>query len=165
MATQTIVFQCPITPDSVHVRNIATTTEISGSSITELDDGLYSAAFSSLSGDYTLSALLSSSLQAVGTVFNVTDTAATFYESDLVDPATLIPTANENADALLKRDWTSITGEAARSALNALRKLMNKVSISGSTLTVCKEDDTTAAYTQTVGTNASQDPISSLDTN
>lgn len=71
-----------------------------------------------------------------------------------------IPTANDNADALLKRDWTTITGEAARSVLNALRKLRNKVSFNGTdTLTVTKEDDTTTAYTQAVTVDDTQDPF------
>lgn len=69
------------------------------------------------------------------------------------------------ADALLKRDLSAVTGEAARSVLNAVRKLMNKVDISGTTLTVRKEDDTTAAYTQTIVADATQNPIKSLDTN
>jgi hypothetical protein len=68
------------------------------------------------------------------------------------------------ADTLLKRDMSAVTGEAARSPLNAVRKLMNKVDISGSTLTVRKEDDATAAYTQTIVSDAAQNPIKSLDT-
>lgn len=67
-------------------------------------------------------------------------------------------------DALLKRDLTAVTGEAARSPLNALRKLMNKWSITGATLTIFKEDDTTSAYTQAITTSAGADPIVGLDT-
>jgi hypothetical protein len=70
----------------------------------------------------------------------------------------------EMADAIFKRDMSAVTGEAARSLLNAIRKLMNKWSISGSTLTVCKEDDTTTAYTQAVTSDAAADPITALDT-
>lgn len=70
----------------------------------------------------------------------------------------------EIADAILKRDMSAITGEAARSPLNAIRKLMNKWSISGSTLTITKEDDTTTAYTQAITTDASANPITALDT-
>lgn len=69
------------------------------------------------------------------------------------------PTAVEVADAILKRDWNSVSGEAARSALNALRFLRNKWSISGTTLTVTQEDDSTAAWTGTVSTDASADPV------
>jgi len=74
-----------------------------------------------------------------------------------------IPTAIQNADALLKRDWTGMTGEAARSVLNALRALRNKVSIASTTLTVTKEDDTTMAWAGTITTNSNQDPISGID--
>lgn len=70
-----------------------------------------------------------------------------------------IPTAIENADALLKRDWTAVSGEAARSMLNALRFLRNKWSISSSTLTVTKEDDTTSAWTATVSTDGMAEPV------
>jgi hypothetical protein len=73
-----------------------------------------------------------------------------------------LPTANENADALLKRDWTSVTGEAARSVLNALRFLRNKWSIVGGTLTVMREDDATPAWTAEV-TQTAGDPVSEVD--
>jgi len=73
------------------------------------------------------------------------------------------PTANENADALLKRDWTAITGEASRSVLNALRFLRNKWSAAGTTLTVTKEDDVTTAWTGNLTTNPSADPITGND--
>lgn len=67
------------------------------------------------------------------------------------------------ADALLKRDWSSVTGEAARSVLNALRLLRNKFSVSGSTLTVTKEDDTTSAWTAALTTDGSATPIVGVD--
>jgi hypothetical protein len=67
------------------------------------------------------------------------------------------------ADALLTRDWTAVTGEAARSVLNALRFLRNKVSISGTTLTVTTEDDATEAWTAEVTTAANADPITAVD--
>lgn len=70
---------------------------------------------------------------------------------------------NDYADALLKRDWSSVTGEAARSVLNALRFLRNKWSVSGSTLTVTKEDDTTAAWTSVLTGNPAADPITGSD--
>ena len=70
---------------------------------------------------------------------------------------------NSVADALLKRDWTAVTGEAARSVLNALRFLRNKWSLSGTTLTVKKEDDTANAWTSIVVTDASADPVTESD--
>jgi hypothetical protein len=73
-----------------------------------------------------------------------------------------IPTAVQNADALLKRDFSAVTGEATRSALNALRFLRNKWAISATTLSVKKEDDATEAWAGTVATTAG-DPVSSID--
>lgn len=70
---------------------------------------------------------------------------------------------NSVADALLTRDWNSVTGEAARSVLNALRFLRNRWSISGTTLTVTEEDDVTAAWTAVVTTDAAADPVTGSD--
>jgi hypothetical protein len=67
------------------------------------------------------------------------------------------------AEALLKLDLSTITGEAARSVLNAVRFLRNKWSISGATLTVTKEDDATSAWTATVTTNAAAEPVTGND--
>ena len=69
---------------------------------------------------------------------------------------------NNIADALLKRDWTAVTGEASRSALNALRFLRNKFVISSGTLSVKEEDDTTEAWNATVTTGA-RDAITEVD--
>ncbi|MEE9586112.1 MAG: hypothetical protein V3W09_04350 [Nitrososphaerales archaeon] len=71
--------------------------------------------------------------------------------------------AQEIADALLARDMSAVTGEAARSPLNAFRFLRNKWSISGTTLTVTEEDDSTEAWTATVTTDAAADPVTAND--
>jgi len=71
----------------------------------------------------------------------------------------------EIADAILKRDMGAVSGESARSLLNAIRKLMNKWSISGTVLTVTKEDDSTTAYTQNITSTSNADAITGLDTN
>lgn len=74
-----------------------------------------------------------------------------------------IPTAVQNADALLNRDMSAVSDTNSRSPLNALRHIRNKWSVSGTTLTVTKEDDTTTAWTSTLTTNASADPITGSD--
>jgi len=84
--------------------------------------------------------------------------------SDQLDVS--LPSADQTllVDALLKRDMSAVTGEAARSPLNALRKLMNKWSIAGATLTVFKEDDSSSAFTQAITTTPGADPVTALDT-
>lgn len=79
-----------------------------------------------------------------------------------VDIAAL-PTATLNADALLKRDMSAVSGEAARSPLNAFRALRNKVAVAAGTMTVRKEDDTTSAWTAVVTTDAAAVPIVTID--
>jgi hypothetical protein len=88
---------------------------------------------------------------------------ATRALTDKANFALAVAEHNNIADALLKRDWSSVSGEAARSVLNALRFLRNKVSISGTTLTVTEEDDATEAWTATVTTDAAADPITAVD--
>lgn len=69
----------------------------------------------------------------------------------------------EIVDGLLKRDMSAVTGESARSPLNALRQLRNKVAIDTGVLTVYKEDDTTAAWTADVVGTTGADPVTSVD--
>ena len=72
---------------------------------------------------------------------------------------------NAIADAILDRDMSTGTdsGSASvRTVRQALRFNRNKVTISGGTLTVTKEDDTTASWTAAVTTTAG-DPITAVD--
>lgn len=70
-----------------------------------------------------------------------------------------LPTATENADALLNRDMSAVSDSNSRSPLNALRFIRNKWDVAAGTLTVKKEDDSTTAWTATVSTSAGADPI------
>ena len=70
---------------------------------------------------------------------------------------------NAIADAILKRDWSAVTGEASRSVLNALRFLRNKWTAVGATLTVTKEDDSTTAWAAVITKDAASDPITGSD--
>lgn len=74
-----------------------------------------------------------------------------------------VPTAIETADEVLKRDWNAVGGEASRSVLNALRFLRNRWFVSGSTLTVTEEDDTTVAWQGTLTSDATADPVTGND--
>jgi hypothetical protein len=63
----------------------------------------------------------------------------------------------------IKADLAGITGESRRSVLNALRKLLNKWSVSGTTLTVYKEDDSTSAFTEALTLDAGANPVTASD--
>lgn len=74
-----------------------------------------------------------------------------------------LPTATENADALLNRDMSAVSDTNDRTPLNALRFLRNKWSTSGGTLTVTKEDDSTVAFTSVLTSDAAADPVTGSD--
>jgi hypothetical protein len=63
------------------------------------------------------------------------------------------------ADAVLKRDFTAITGEAAYSLLNAARMLRNVWNTTGGTLSVKKEDGTTNAWQRPLSVDPLAQPI------
>jgi hypothetical protein len=80
-----------------------------------------------------------------------------------VDVASIASAERDSiADALLKRDFSAVSGAASRSMLNALRALRNRWAIAGGTLTVYEENDTTSAWTGAV-TTTSGDPVSEVD--
>ena len=70
---------------------------------------------------------------------------------------------NAVADAVLLRDLATGASATDRNVQNALRALRNKTSISGTTLTVTQEDDSTAAWTATITTSSGLSPISAVD--
>lgn len=72
---------------------------------------------------------------------------------------------NAIADAIFKRDLSAITGEARRSLLNAVRKIMNKWTAIAGTLTVYKEDDTTTAFTESLTAPGGSNPVTGSDPN
>jgi hypothetical protein len=78
---------------------------------------------------------------------------------------------NRIADHVMRRPLASARassyGDAVsfRSAMGAWAKMVNKWSISGTTLTVTQEDDTTSFGTQTLTSSASAEAITGVDTN
>lgn len=76
-----------------------------------------------------------------------------------------VPTALENADALLNRDMSAVTDSTARSPLNALRAIRNasNTTTHAGELTVFKEDDTTEAWRAPITTDAGAEPITGID--
>lgn len=76
-----------------------------------------------------------------------------------------IPTAQQNADALLARDLGSGANAGSlneRTVRSALRFNRNKFTISGGTLTVYMEDDATVAFTAAI-TQTAGNPVSASD--
>lgn len=93
-------------------------------------------------------------------------TAVGLASANLDTQLDALPTAIENADALLNRDMSTGTDSGSatvRTVRQALRFLRNKWDLSGGTLTVKKEDDSTTSWTATVTTDASSEPVVGSD--
>lgn len=100
---------------------------------------------------------------SVGAMAAGTVTAAAVATGAIDADALATDAVNEIADGLLNRDMSLVSDTNSRSPLNALRFLRNKWSISGTTLTVTKEDDVASAWTSTLTATAGADPITASD--
>ena len=105
------------------------------------------------------SSLTPTDLSTGGTFDNTTDS----LEAQSDGAAFTTTVKNAIADAILTRDLSALGASASRCLLRALRFLLNKRTVVGTTLTVYREDDSTSDWTATVGTDASADPITSVD--
>lgn len=78
----------------------------------------------------------------------------------------VMPTALQNADALLDRDMAAGVDNGSstvRTVRQALRILRNKWTISGATQSIKKEDDSTESWNQTLTTTPGADPVTGTD--
>lgn len=98
-------------------------------------------------------------LTGLGFVLGAGDIAAdAIGSSELADAA-----ANKIADAILKRDMDQVEATAALHSLaTAILKAVSKIEDAAGTLKVYRTDGTTLHMSQTIGTDASLDPVDSL---
>ena len=145
--------------------------QILGTALTETA-GLIAAAFKKFfnvaTPTGTVNSLPAAAPQAAGGL--ITSAAGSLDADDLAEDVDAIetavgalPTALQNADALLNRDMSAVSDTNARSPLNALRFLRNKRGTAAGTLTVTKEDDSTSAWTAALTTDAAAVPVITVD--
>jgi len=79
------------------------------------------------------------------------------------DVTAAVPTATENADALLNRDMAAVSDTNSRTPLNALRFLRNKFASVAGTLTIYAEDDSTPKWTATLTSDPTAEPVTGID--
>lgn len=98
----------------------------------------------------------SSSLDAAGV-----RSAVGLASANLDTQLDALPTAIENADALLSRDVSAITESAMpkKSLYATIAKTINKVTILAGVLSIYRTDDATVHATQTLTTDAAADPV------
>jgi len=99
----------------------------------------------------------------VDTTTDIPAQIAALNNMSSADVTAAVPTATQNADALLNRDMAAVSDTNARSPLNALRFLRNKFSSAAGVLTVTKENDSTTAWTATLTSDAAAEPIVGID--
>jgi len=98
-------------------------------------------------------------------IFEEGFTSAPINGSAIAVQASHIHPVTQIADGMLDRDMSAGTDSGSttiRTIRQSLRPLRNKVAIIGGTMTVYKEDDSTASHTAAV-TTAAGDPIDSID--
>jgi hypothetical protein len=101
----------------------------------------------------------------VGSVASVTAGVTVTTNNDKTGYALTAGERNSVADALLDRDMSTGTDSGSptvRTPRQAMRFMRNKWSIAAGTLTVTKEDDSTASWTAAVTTNGTT-PVDSVD--
>ena len=109
---------------------------------------------------------------AVDAVANVTLVATTTTNTDMVgtdganttvpDAAGVVPTAIENADALLTRDVSNVEATEVVHSLYTIILATLESSISGTTWTIKQTDGSTTHQTKTVTVDAGADPITGV---
>lgn len=113
--------------------------------------------------------LTATEMEAAEIVVTISDSATKAVEDDAFSIETWRDGASSQmdlrkiADAILKRDMSAVTGASARSPLNALRAMRNRVTVAAGTMTVYAEDDSTTAWTATVTSDAGANPITGVD--
>lgn len=143
--------------DGVLSRKLGMIGNISDVSVTSVSSATFTGANTYIAGDtvqFITSAPTSFALATKYYVIATSLTATTFQ---------LSATAGGSAITTVSTGAFTVVPIDDRTVRSALRYVRNKVSISGSTMTVSTEDDTTSAWTATLTTSPGVDPVTTLD--
>lgn len=164
-ATVQVYTSFPQTGDAfATATNIETDTQDIQSRIpASLVSGRIDASVGAMAADVVTASAIADNAIDAGAIASNAITAAKIATGAVDADALAADALTAIADALLKRDMSAVTGESARSPLNAFRLLRNKWTSSGGTLTVTKEDDSTTAWTAALTSDASANPITVSD--
>ena len=133
---------------------------------TEFQNGLATAAALTVIDDFIdteISAILAAVDTEIATIISTLAAGVTLADGAVTPGKITADALNSIADAVFKRDWSAITGEANRSLLNAGRFLRNKWWVDAGVLHVTKENDTTEAWTAVLSENAAANPVTGSD--
>ena len=150
------------------------------SAVTEIADGLLlrSLASAGAAGNIVITSIVSSVFQAANTLalndqvifigtapVSFSLGAIYFVTSASLSSTTFTLASTLGGIAVSTSSTGAFTARKVqdRNVLSALQYLRNKVAISGSTMTVSAEDDTTTAWTAALTTSPGVDPVTTLD--
>lgn len=157
-----------------------TSDEIATSALTEIADAILNRSLASALavGNIAITSIVSSVFQAantlalndqvifigtapvsfsLGAIYYVTSTSLSSTTFTLASTLGGVAVSTSSTGAFTARKIQD------RNVLSALQYLRNKVAISGSTMTVSAEDDTTPVWTATLTTSPGVDPVTTLD--
>jgi hypothetical protein len=148
----------------------AATVHTAGHPVVTIKDGTGTGEIDTTSGGVLVAAFAANSITA-GAIANGAIDAATFAAGAIDAAAISADAGAEIADAILNRDMATGTDSGSttvRTVRQALRFLRNKWSTAAidattATLTVTKEDDSTASWTSVVTTDSNAHPVISND--
>jgi hypothetical protein len=140
------------------------------------------AAFGATNGTVTYEgegmwslALLAGEVDGKVTMISIIDDATKAVEDQAIIVSTFGDDSsqislNAIADHIIRRTFQNACDsgdgdtKTGRSLLGAIAKLVNRISVSGVTLTAYEDDDSTSLLQQTITTDSGADPITQLDT-
>lgn len=143
--------------DCVLSRKLNMAGNISDVSVTSVSSATFTGANTYIAGDAVQFITSAPTSFTVGTKYYViaTSLTATTFQLSATAGGSAITTVSTGAFTVVPID--------DRTVRSALRYVRNKVGISGSTMTVSTEDDTTSAWTATLTTSPGVDPVTTLD--
>jgi hypothetical protein len=143
--------------DGVLSRKLNMAGNISDVSVTSVSSATFTGANTYIAGDAVQFITTAPTSFALATKYYViaTSLTATTFQLSATSGGSAITTVSTGAFTVLPID--------DRTVRSALRYVRNKVSISGSTMTVSIEDDATSAWTAALTTSPGVDPVTTLD--
>ena len=143
--------------DGILSRKLNMAGNISNVSVTSVSSATFTGANTYIAGDAVQFITSAPTSFALATKYYViaTSLTATTFQLSATSGGSAITTVSTGAFTVVPID--------DRTVRSALRYVRNKVAISGSTMTVSAEDDTTSAWTATLTTSPGVDPVTTLD--
>lgn len=143
--------------DGLLLRSLATAGAAGNIAITSIVSSVFQAANTLALNDQVIFIGTAPVSFSLGAIYYVTSTSLSSTTFTLASTLGGVAVSTSSTGAFTARKVQD------RNVLSALQYLRNKVAISGSTMTVSAEDDTTTAWTAALTTSPGVDPVTTID--